>query len=188
MSLRVCVFCSSSDAIESVYLEEAARLGAAIARQGFTLVFGGCDVGAMGAAARAAHEGGGRVVGVVPESLLHLAYAKADRLLTTSDLRQRQARMEEEADAFVVLPGGFGTLEELFETVNHRYLGYHDKPLGVVNQDGFFAPLLEFFEKLYRDRFASEKFRRLLLIDASAERVLAAVADAAMTSQQEKGV
>jgi uncharacterized protein (TIGR00730 family) len=114
MSQTLCVYCSSSDAVAPIFFETAAEVGARLARQGYALAYGGGRIGLMGALARAVHQNGGRVIGVIPE-FLHskgLAYEAADELVITRDLRERKATMEARADGFVTLPGGFGTLEE----------------------------------------------------------------------------
>jgi uncharacterized protein (TIGR00730 family) len=119
MSQSICVFSSSSDAIDRSFFQVAAELGAAIARRGDVMVFGGFNVGLMGEAARAVHQQGGRVVGVIPAFIESrgLGYDAADELIVTRDMRERKAAMEVRADAFVALPGGFGTLEEMFEII-----------------------------------------------------------------------
>lgn len=157
----ICVYCSSSDALSPTFFAAAEALGAAIARQGHALVYGGGATGLMGAVARAAHAHGGRVIGVIPERLAALSYADVDELIVTRDLRERKAIMEERATAFVGLPGGFGTLEELLEIVTLKQLGFHGKAIVLMNTGRFYAPLLELFETMYRERFAKPAFRQL---------------------------
>ncbi|MFA6547179.1 MAG: TIGR00730 family Rossman fold protein, partial [Limisphaerales bacterium] len=113
----ICVYCSSSSAVDARYVEAAVEFGTHLGRRGLTLVYGGASVGLMGQLAQAVHRGGGRVLGVIPQSLRdrEIAYEAADELVVTRDLRERKAVMESRADAFVALPGGFGTLEEVLE-------------------------------------------------------------------------
>ncbi len=153
---NICVYCSSSDAVAPIYLETARALGAQIAARGDTLIYGGANLGLMGALARAVHAGGGRVVGVIPQALQArgIAYAIADEVIVTSDLRERKATMEARADAFIALPGGIGTLEELLEVLTLRQLQAHTKPIVLLNTADYYAPLFALFTHLYRERFA----------------------------------
>jgi hypothetical protein len=134
----------------------ARELGELLARHRLTLVYGGGKVGLMGVVARAVHDCCGRVVGVLPGYLrtAELAYEAADELLITNDLRERKAVMEARSDAVVVLPGGFGTLEEALEMLTLKQLRQHHKPVVFLNTAGFFDPLLAMFERLYTERFA----------------------------------
>jgi cytokinin riboside 5'-monophosphate phosphoribohydrolase len=159
----VCVFCASSDAVEACYFDAAAELGAGIARRNYNLVYGGTSVGLMRAVAHAAHAAGGSVIGVIPESIrgMGIAYEAADELIITRTMAERKATMHERAQAFVVLPGGFGTLEEFFEVLTLRQLNYHDKPIVLLNVNAFFDPLLELFEHLYAGRFARAEHHAL---------------------------
>ena len=157
----ICVFCSSSDAVAREYFAAAAEFGVALANRGLTLVYGGGQVGLMGAVARAVHQHKGKVIGVIPGYLRtrELAYEASDELLVTPDLRARKAAMEERADAFVALPGGFGTLEEILEVLTLKQLGRHHKPIVFLNTEGFFDPLLVQFEKLFAERFTKADYR-----------------------------
>jgi uncharacterized protein (TIGR00730 family) len=139
----ICVFCASSELIPRHYIELAAEVGTEIARRGHSLVSGGGSVSMMGAVARAARAGGAHTVGVIPQALVdrEVADEDADELLVVPTMRQRKAAMEARADAFVALPGGLGTLEELFEIWTARSLGLHDKPVVVVDPDDVFEPL-----------------------------------------------
>ncbi len=152
----ICVFCASSDAVDDCYFEAAAELGAEIARRNGDLVYGGTSVGLMRAVAHAVHAHGGRVIGVIPELIRDkgIAYQQADELIVTRTMGERKAVMHERSQAFVVLPGGFGTLEEFFEVLTLRQLKYHDKPIVLLNVNAFFDPLIELFEHLYDGRFA----------------------------------
>lgn len=174
-SRAICVFCSSSDALDAVYFDAAAALGVSIARRGYTLVYGGGKWGLMGAVARAAHAAGGRVVGIVPESLVAQVYTAADELIRTPDMRARKAAMEARADAFIGLPGGFGTLEELLEIITLKQLAIHTKPIVLLNVAGFYDGLLAVFEGMYRRRFAQPAFSQLYHVAPDAAGALAYV-------------
>jgi uncharacterized protein (TIGR00730 family) len=141
----ICVYCSSSTRIDQAYVDLAAQVGAELARRGHTLVSGGGDLSCMGAVARAARAGGARTVGVIPDALLQLEVGdrEADELLVVDDMRTRKALMDSRSDAFLTLPGGLGTLEELLEVWVARFLGLHAKPVVALDVDGLFAPLRE---------------------------------------------
>jgi uncharacterized protein (TIGR00730 family) len=161
MIRSICVFSSSSDAVASHYVAAASELGAALARRGLTLVYGGGRVGLMGVLARSVHAHGGRVVGVIPDFLRkhEVAYEDADELIVTRDMRARKAIMEERADAFVAMPGGFGTLEEILEILTLKQLATHAKPVVLLNTERFFDPLLVLFEQLFLQSFARPEIR-----------------------------
>jgi uncharacterized protein (TIGR00730 family) len=141
--IAVAVFCASSERVDPSYAALAADVGAEMARRGWTLVSGGGSVGMMGAVARAVRAGGARTVGVIPRALADLEVADhdADELVVTTDMRQRKGLMDARADAFLTLPGGIGTLEELLEIWVARSLGMHAKPVVVLDPYGDFAPL-----------------------------------------------
>jgi len=153
---RICVFAASSNAVAPPFFAAAATLGRAMADRGLTLVYGGGQVGLMGEVARGVHAGGGRVVAVIPHYLKtrELLYADADEIIVTDGLRERKAVMEERADAFIALPGGFGTLEETLEVITLKQLRRHTKAIVLLNTAGFFSPLLTVFAALFDGRFA----------------------------------
>lgn len=155
-----------------MYYQAARELGAVVAQAGYTLVYGGGKVGLMGALARSVHENGGRVVAVVPEKLRPQLYAEADEIVVTRDMRERKAVMEERSDAFVGLPGGFGTLEEVLEVVTLKQLQFHRKAIVLMNTDGFYDPLVGVFEHFYRKRFVKPIFRQLYHVAPDAEAVI----------------
>jgi uncharacterized protein (TIGR00730 family) len=157
-SLAICVFCSSSETIDAGYVRLAAEVGAELAARGHRLVSGGGSVSCMGAVARAARSGGAHTVGVIPAALhtRELADFDADELLITDTMRERKAQMDARADAFLALPGGLGTLEELLEVWTARVLGLHDKPVVVLDPDGIFAPLRAQLELLVSRGFVRE--------------------------------
>jgi hypothetical protein len=155
----VCVYCGSSDAAPTSLLEAAARLGEALAVAELRLVYGGGGIGLMGACARAAHAAGGAVLGVIPEFLVAAeAPPNAVETVRTPSMHARKMRMFEEADAFVVLPGGIGTLEETIELLSWRRLGLHAKPLVFYNPEGFWAPLFALFARFEEQRLLPPQF------------------------------
>lgn len=156
MPKNICVFCASSSAVDPRFIKLAHDTGAEIARRGHTLVYGGTEAGMMSAVAAGMHQNGGKVIGVIPKSIEErgIAYATADELIVTDDMRQRKTVMEQRSDAFLTLPGAFGTLEEFFEILVLRQLGYHEKPIVLLNESGFYDPLLEMFASVYNQNFA----------------------------------
>ena len=172
---HICVYCSSSGAVDPAHVAVARALGEALADRGDVLVWGGARVGLMGEVARAARAAGGCTIGVIPESLVAVEIADhdADELIVTSDMLSRKAELARRADAFVALPGGFGTLEELLEQLTGRLLGFHDKPIVLADVDGFWQPLLELFEHLYRERFARPESRAAYAVATDADGVMA---------------
>lgn len=151
----VAVYCASSTRIAAEHLELAAAVGAEVARRGHTLVTGGGSVSMMGAVGRAARDAGGRTVGVIPDALTmrEVADRDSDELVLVGTMRERKREMDDRADAFVVLPGGIGTLEEFFEVWTAASLGMHAKPVVVLDPDGFYAPLWAWLEDLERRGF-----------------------------------
>src|SRR5437764_11084940 len=152
----ICVFCASSERIPQRYVDLDGEVGAEIARRGHTLVTGGGSVSCMGAVARSARAGGARTVGIIPEALLawEVADEEADELVVTPDMRVRKGEMDRRSDAFLTLPGGLGTLEELLEIWVARILRMHDKPVVVLDPDGAFVHLRAQVERLVEDGFA----------------------------------
>lgn len=155
----VCVYCASSDLIEPAYLSLAAEVGTALADRGHSLVSGGGRVGMMGAVARAARAGGARTVGVIPVHLMPLEVADtaADELVVVDTMRERKRLMDERSDAFLALPGGLGTLEELFEVWTALSLGMHAKPVVVLDPDGFYEPLWAYLSGLRERGFVRSR-------------------------------
>jgi len=163
MAKSICVFSASSNAVGTPFFALAEELGAALARRGHVLVYGGTNIGLMGAMARAAQQHGGKVVGVIPAFIakLGLAYERADELIVTNDMRQRKATMEARSDAFLALPGGFGMLEELLEVITLKQLRQHIKPVVLLNCGGYYDPLSAFFEHMYQQGFAKPAYRQM---------------------------
>jgi uncharacterized protein (TIGR00730 family) len=154
--LAICVFCASASGLPQVHMDAARRLGLLIARRGHSLVYGGGNVGLMGEVARAVHAGGGTVFGAIPRALVEreLAYGPADELVVTGTLRERKAEMDARADAFVALPGGFGTLEELVEVITLRQLELHERPIVVVDVAGYYRPFVALAREMVEQGFA----------------------------------
>ncbi len=151
----ICVYCGSNAGSRPAYAERAAALGERIAREGLALVYGGGNVGLMGLAADAALAAGGEVIGVIPEQLVtwEVAHKGVSRLEVVANMHERKMRMFDLADAFVALPGGFGTLDEMFEMLTWRQLGIGDKPCAFLDVDGFYAPLLQMIDRMVAERF-----------------------------------
>ena len=151
----ICVYCGSNAGSRPAYAERAAALGERIAREGLALVYGGGNVGLMGLAADAALAAGGEVIGVIPEQLVtwEVAHKGVSRLEVVANMHERKMRMFDLADAFVALPGGFGTLDEMFEMLTWRQLGIGDKPCAFIDVDGFYAPLLQMIDRMVAERF-----------------------------------
>jgi uncharacterized protein (TIGR00730 family) len=174
---RVCVFCGSSTGADPVYADEARRLVRALAARGAGLVFGGGSVGLMGVIADEALAAGAEVIGVIPHGLVVREVAhrglRDQRVVPT--MHARKALMAELADAFVALPGGFGTLEELFEVLTWAQLGIHHKPIGLLNTRGYFDPLLAFVDRAIAAGFVRLEYRRFLVVAESPDAVLDAL-------------
>ncbi|HEX5098008.1 MAG TPA: TIGR00730 family Rossman fold protein [Polyangiaceae bacterium] len=170
----VCVFCGSSTGDDPAFAAAARAFGRTLARRGTALVFGGGHVGLMGVIADATLAAGGQVVGVIPERLAEreLAHSRLTRLIVQPSMHERKAKMASLADAFVAMPGGLGTLDELFEIWTWAQLGFHDKPIGLLNTAGFFAPLLELTAHMVRKGFVREANLDLVLSDDDGERLL----------------
>lgn len=175
--VAVCVFCASGTELDPAHYALATELGAALAARGHTLVSGGGSVGSMGAVARAARAGGARTVGVIPQALVDLEVADddADELVITADMRERKGEMDRRSDAFLVLPGGLGTLEELFEVWVARALGMHAKPVVVLDPAGVYAGLHAMVEQLVAERLVRSAARDVLVRATSVAEALDAV-------------
>ncbi|GAA2369352.1 LOG family protein [Nonomuraea africana] len=153
--MNICVFCASSQKIDPKYVHLATEVGTELARRGHTLVSGGATVSCMGAVTRAARAAGGRTVGVIPQVLvdIEIADTESDELVVTADMRERKGVMDARSDAFLVLPGGIGTLEELFEIWTARVLALHTKPLVILDPWGLYTPLRSLVEHMYDEGF-----------------------------------
>ena len=151
----ICVYCGSNAGNRPIYAERAVALGQRIAHEGLALIYGGGNVGLMGLAADAALAAGGEVIGVIPEQLVtwEVAHKGVSRLEVVANMHERKMRMFDLADAFVALPGGFGTLDEMFEMLTWRQLGIGDKPCAFLDVDDFYAPLLQMIDRMVAERF-----------------------------------
>lgn len=167
----LCVYCGSRMGNSPVYLEAARDLGALLARRGITIVYGGGHVGLMGVLADAALAAGGQVVGVIPKALQEkeLGHTGLTELHVVETMHVRKAMMAERADAFIALPGGLGTYEEIFETATWSLLGIQDKPLGFLNINGFYDSLIDQVERAAADGFLLPDERKLVLTDTTGE-------------------
>jgi uncharacterized protein (TIGR00730 family) len=179
MAKTICVYCASSENVAEPYFAAARLLGAAIAQQRLDLIYGGGNRGLMGALAHAVHIGGGRTTAVIPQALhdLGLTFEDATEIVITRNMRERKQTMEHRADAFIALPGGFGTLEEFLEVLTLKQLQYHAKPIVLLNTDGFYAPLLELFDHFIELQFVKPEHRGLFHVAEDAEAALAYIAD-----------
>jgi uncharacterized protein (TIGR00730 family) len=170
----VCVFCGSQPGARPEYVAVARELGAILARRHVNLIYGGGHIGMMGAVADAALAGGGRVIGVIPEHLMRpeVAHQALTELLIVDSMHTRKRLMAERADAFVVLPGGYGTFEEMFEMITWLQLRLHAKPVGLVNVEGYFDHLLAFLRHGAAEGFIRPEHRDLLIVERAPELLL----------------
>ena len=175
---RICVYCGSSSGSRPEYALAAQAVGTALARRGLELVYGGGNVGLMGQVADAALAAGGHVIGVIPESLMarEVGHRGLPDLRVVGTMHIRKALMAELADAFIALPGGFGTIEEFCEVLTWAQLGLHRKPFGLLNTAGFYDPLLAFFDHQVKERFVRSEHRELIISHTEPEALLEALA------------
>lgn len=185
MPKTLCVYCASSDRLDPKYAAAATLLGHEMAKRGWDLVYGGGKVGLMGAVAKAVKASGGRVVGVIPEFMKakELAYDEADEMLLVVTMRERKLVMETKADAFVTLPGGWGTLEEVMEILTLRQLDVLRKPVVIFNQDGFYDDLLKFFDRMIAEKFNKPSNLQLFTVARSVDQIFAQLENAAVTAE-----
>lgn len=162
---RICVYLGSREGNSPVFCQVARTLGAALAARGHTLVYGGARIGLMGELANSALEAGGKVIGVMPDHLVEReqAHFGLTELIRVPNMHERKATMAANADAFIALPGGIGTFEELFEIWTWGYLGLHDKPMGLLDTEGFYAPLLTFLDNTVSHGFLAQTTRDMLV-------------------------
>ena len=177
---RICVFCGSNAGHNPIYRVEAEKVGRLLAARGTELVYGAGNIGLMGAVADACLEAGGTVIGVIPEALVGKEVAgrvvdhrALTRLEVVDSMHTRKARMAELSDGFIALPGGFGTFEEFCEILTWGQLGFHVKPMGLLNINGFYDPLLAMFDRAVSDGFLRQQNRAMALADTEIETLLA---------------
>lgn len=176
---RICVFCGASEGRRPAYREAARSVGRELARRHYGLVYGGGDHGLMGAVAAEVRASGGEVLGIIPRSLLDVELEAGEGLTeahaelhVVASMHERKAQMEEAADAFCVLPGGLGTLEELVEVLSWAQLGLHRKPIGLLDVEGYFRPLLRTLDHAVEEGFLPAAHRELLIVDTDPARLL----------------
>ena len=181
MGLSVAVYCGSRLGDLPAYAQVAGNLGSLIARGGGSVVYGGGRVGLMGVVADAALAAGGRVIGVIPQALMDLevGHSGLSELHVVQTMHERKQLMAERADAFIALPGGIGTLEEIYEVWSWQQLGYHDKPVALLNVAGYYDALLDFMRVCFERGFVSSHQYHALLVDKDPARLLARLAEAA---------
>jgi cytokinin riboside 5'-monophosphate phosphoribohydrolase len=175
----ICIYSSSSETIDGSYKTVARELGRAIADQGWSMVFGGGLQGLMGASARGIHDRKGRVTGVIPEKMHrpNITYMDADELVITPSMNERKRIMDARADAFIALPGGIGTLEEIVETLTLKQLGYHDRPVLFFNAFGFYDRLFAFFDYMVEQHCYKPEHRKLYTVVQSTEDAIQVITD-----------
>ncbi|MFO7880873.1 MAG: TIGR00730 family Rossman fold protein [Bacteroidota bacterium] len=175
--MKICVFCGSSVDLEPIYYEHAREMGHAIGKNGHSIIYGAGKIGIMGAVASAVREQGGETTGVIPERLKirGVVSDEDDKLIITKDMKDRKALMRQEADAFLALPGGFGTLEELLEVITLKQLQYHKLPVVILNTDGYYDALLQLFEQMYTHKFAVPEYRSLYTMHNNPAAALSAI-------------
>lgn len=179
MELRnICVYCGSSLGNEPAYQEAAEALGRTLAERGIGLVYGAGNVGLMGVVADAALASGGRVIGVIPEALVRweVAHDGLTERYVVQTMHERKAKMADLSDAFIALPGGLGTMDELFEALTWTQLGFHHKPCGLLNVAGFYDPLLTFLDSMVERRFLRPEHRALVRADPDISALLDSLA------------
>lgn len=170
----ICVYCGSSDGVRADYVEACKPLGAEMARRDITLVYGGAHVGVMGAIAESVLSNGGKAIGVIPKALvdLEVAHTGLTELHIVDDMHQRKAMMAGLSDGFIALPGGLGTLEELFEMLTWLQLAFHEKPVGLLNVASYYDDLLSFLDTGVHEGFMKQQHRDLLLTNTDASALL----------------
>jgi len=171
---KICVFCGSSDGNDQEITQAAQDLGRLFTEKNITLVYGAAKIGVMGTIARTILEDRGDVIGIIPQFLKkkEVVHLGLTQLITTQNMHERKLKMQEISDGFIAMPGGFGTLEELFEIITWLHLGLHTKPIGLLNVNGFYDDLLKLFENMVRNGFVKMENFELLLVDTSAENLL----------------
>jgi len=179
MIKNLCVYCSSSDRLDPKYYALATELGSRMAAGGYRLVYGGGRVGMMGAVARAVKGGGGNVIGVIPHFMVakELEFDEADEKIRSDTMRERKQIMEERSDAFIALPGGWGTLEEIMEILTLRQLDVLRKPCILVNTDGFYDELLRFFDRMVKENFNRPSNLELFIVARTVDEVFQQLAN-----------
>lgn len=171
---RVCVFCGSSSGKRDSYRDAAIELGQELVARGVGLVYGGGSIGLMGLVSQTVHRGGGHVLGIIPRSLMgkEITGETVGEVRPVSNMHQRKAEMARHSDCFIALPGGYGTLEELLEVITWAQLGIHDKPVGLLNVDGYYNYLLTFIDKAVDDGFIKPSQRHIIVSAPTAKELV----------------
>ena len=175
MIKNICVFASASNDLAEVYYKDAQKLGMLIAESGYGLVYGGSRRGLMYACAGAAKQAGGKVYGIMPEKLANIGLANpedCDDFFITKGMRERKAKLDELSDAVIAIAGGFGTLEEISEMITQKQLGYSNKPIVILNTNGLYNPLVEFFDNVINQGFADKDLKKIYYIADTPEDAL----------------
>ena len=177
---RICVFCGSSVGLNRAYADAAREMGRSLVDRGLSLVYGGGQVGLMGVIADAVLDAGGEAIGVIPHALnaREIAHHRLTELHVVDSMHERKAMMASMADAFIAMPGGFGTYEEFFEAVTWTQLGVHRKPCGLLNVEGFYDPVVQFLDRAVTEQFIRPEHRAAILVDTSPARLLDTLAGA----------
>jgi uncharacterized protein (TIGR00730 family) len=180
VSGSVTVFCGSKSGVRPAYRAAATALGEELGQRGLQLVYGGAGHGLMGALADAVLSRGGRVVGVIPEGLdrVEFAHPRLSERIDVASMHERKAIMADRADAFIALPGGFGTLDELFEVLTWRQLSLHRKPIGLLDVEGYFAPLIRWADTAVSEGFVAAQVRETLIVETQPARLLTSMLEA----------
>ncbi|OEL17164.1 putative cytokinin riboside 5'-monophosphate phosphoribohydrolase LOGL10 [Dichanthelium oligosanthes] len=171
---RICVFCGSSQGKKRSYHDAAIELGNELVARGVDLVYGGGSIGLMGLVSQAVYDGGRHVIGVIPKTLMtpEISGETVGEVRPVADMHQRKAEMARQSDAFIALPGGYGTLEELLEVITWAQLGIHHKPVGLLNVDGYYNSLLTFIDKAVEEGFINPSARRIIVLAPTAQELM----------------
>lgn len=177
---KVTVYCASSNKVNTKYFDEAEKLGAALAQNGITLIYGGGSMGLMGKMANKALENNGTVIGIMPEFMdkVEWSHKGISELILVHDMNERKQKLIEGTDAVVALPGGCGTLEELSEVITLKRLGKFLKPIIILNQDGFYDPLIALLERMIQEKFLRDEHRSIWTVVTTADEILDAIKNA----------
>ena len=172
---KICVYCSASNGVDEIYYKDAVKLGEMIGKDGYDLVYGGSDFGLMGAVSQSAKKNGSKVYGIMPKKIYDFVNHEGggcDEFVLTEDMRERKHLLDSYSDATIAMAGGFGTLEEISEILDHKIIGYNTKPVIFLNTNGFYDKLFEFFEHLINENFARQSVRELYYLAQTPEDVI----------------
>ncbi|MDA3911506.1 MAG: TIGR00730 family Rossman fold protein [Bacteroidales bacterium] len=175
--MNICAFCGSSEDLDASYYHLASQCGEIIGKSGHNLIYGAGKIGLMGRLAQSTRDFGGKSIGIIPERLRieGVASDMDNEQIITPDMKTRKDVMRNRSDAFLALPGGFGTMEELLEVITLKQLQYHNKAIVLLNGNGFFDEMLVFFERMYKENFANPSYRKLYQVESSPEKAIAAI-------------